>query len=172
MEKFNLNELYKAFENDSFQGAEFYCKNKLKFLNAGSSRSAYLLSPKRVLKLANCRDGIKHNCKENMIYKKINKNYKSKLAKIFYVHPSGLFLIVEKLEKLDGNEFPIFPHQIPYKLEKEINLTAIQVRKFRKLKSLISLLEKKYKVCDFENPANWMKRKNGSIVTCDYSYPL
>ena len=86
---FNFDEMLKI---NSYKGRVDYCKSRLKQLGKGSSRVAFQVDERIVLKVALNKKGISQNEVEINSY---NDYYSNILAKVFEYSEDGIFLEME-----------------------------------------------------------------------------
>jgi hypothetical protein len=86
---FNFDEMLKI---NSYKGRIDYCKSRLKQIGRGSSRVAFQVDEKIVLKVALNKKGISQNEVEINSY---NEYYSNILAKVFEYSEDGIFLEME-----------------------------------------------------------------------------
>jgi hypothetical protein len=109
----NIKSIQGKTDNETIQELTNYANKKFPLIGFGSSRRVYDIDGKKVLKIAYNVAGIAQNFMEARI-----QNSSDYFAKVYDMHPGSFWIISEKVEKLNPNDFEIITG-VPYNVMKQ-----------------------------------------------------
>lgn len=160
----------------SFRDKRQYCYNHLTERGVGTARITFLFSEGKVLKLAKNKKGIAQNKAESKLYKIVDNTHQSLLATIYDSSPSGDWIIMEKISKVNPTEFKKYFGVSLREYIRIVNEDMYEGKKYqgnRRVMKMIDLMHNMeevygYAIGDMGRLSSYGKRADGSIVVSDY----
>ena len=177
--KFDIKE-FKSLPSIAIQQA--YAMNYLEALGQGSSRIVFVLTPKKVLKIARNEKGIAQNAAELEVY--TDPATREVAAKIYDTDGDGKWIIADLVRPIvDPKEFTSltnvpwenFVEDLTATISKTARISGAQLRQSapKFTQQVVTMAEKgknKLKLADLTVIDHWGKTSNGKVVILDYGF--